>query len=162
MVWVVVLVIPLLVGMRVALRPGRSLARRHTALALPLIALLGAIVFSATMRMRLYVHYYGLTTDRFYPLVFMGWLAVVLLWLTVTVLRDRGRPFIAGVVLTGLATLAALNLAAPDAIIARVNVARAAEMTPRTQPALDLYHLASLSGEAVSLAIAATLAPPRT
>jgi hypothetical protein len=161
MVWVVVLVILLLVGMRVALRPGRSLARRHTALSLPLIALLGAIVFSATMRMRLYVHYYGLTTERFYPLVFMGWLALVLPWLAVTVLRGRGRPFIAGVVLTGLATLAALNLAAPDAIVARVNVSRAAGMAPRTQPALDLYHLASLSAEAVSLAIAATLAPSR-
>ncbi|HET9010769.1 MAG TPA: DUF4173 domain-containing protein, partial [Gemmatimonadaceae bacterium] len=160
MVWVVLLVVPLLLGTRAALRPGRELERRHTALALPLLALLGVMIVSAMLRMRLYVHYYGLTTDRFYPLVFMGWLAVVLVWLALTVLRDAGRPFAAGAVVTGLATLAALNVAVPDAIVARVNVDRARRGVSEAAPQLDIAHLARLGGEAVPYAIAAVLAPP--
>ena len=85
--WVALLVVGLLLTTRAVLRPGRALALRHTALSLPLIALLGAIIVSAVMRMRLYVQYYGLTEDRVYALVFMGWLAVVVIWLAVTVLR---------------------------------------------------------------------------
>ena len=44
MVWVVTLVVPVLVGTRAALRPGKALARRHTLLSLPVIVLLGAII----------------------------------------------------------------------------------------------------------------------
>jgi hypothetical protein len=157
MVLVVVLVVPLLLATRAALRPGRALARRHTALSLPVIGLLGAIILSAVLRMRLYVHYYGLTTDRFYPLVLMGWLALVLVWLALTVLRDHGSLFMAGTVLSGMVTLAALNVAAPDAIVARVNLARAARGAD-----LDVAHLARLSGEAASLATSAVLAPSAT
>jgi hypothetical protein len=157
---VVALVVPLLVATRAVLQPGREVARRHTALSLPLIALLGAIIVSAMLRMRMYVQYYGLTTDRFYPLVFMGWLALVLLWLAVTVLRDRGGRFVAGVIVSGLVVLALLNVAAPDAIVARVNIARAGRLVPGDRPGLDVAHLASLSGEAATLAVQATLAPP--
>lgn len=160
MVWVVALVVPVLLATRALLEPGRALARRHTKLALPIIALLGAIILSACLRMKLYVHYYGLTTDRFYPLVCMGWLALVLVWLALTVLRDWSRPFVAGVTVSGLFVLAALNVAAPDAIVARVNVARAARAPASgATPTLDLLHLASLSGEAVDVATRAVLAP---
>jgi hypothetical protein len=160
MVWVVVLVVPVLVGTRAALRPGRELQRRHTVLALPLIALLGAMILSAVLRMRLYVHYFGLTTDRLYPLVFMGWLAVVLLWMALTVLRGSGRSFVAGAVVTGLGTLVALNLAVPDVIVARANIARARTGMGGASPRLDVEHLARLSGEAVPLAVSAVLAAP--
>ncbi len=160
MVWVVVLVVPVLVGTRAALQPGRALERRHTALALPLIALLGVMILSAMLRMRLYVHYFGLTTDRLYPLVFMAWLTVVLGWLALTVLRGAGPVFVAGAVVTGLATLAALNVVVPDVVVARVNIARAQRATGDGKAVLDLAHLANLSGEAVPLAVGAVLAPP--
>jgi hypothetical protein len=159
MLLVVMLVVPLLVATRAALAPGHALERRHTVLSLPVVVLLGAIIASAVWRMRMYVHFYGLTIDRFYPLVFMGWLAVVLAWLAVTVLRGRGRPFVAGAVLSGLATLVALNVAAPDAIVARVNVARAWRPATGTTPTLDLEHLVGLSGEAAAVAVPAVLAP---
>jgi hypothetical protein len=153
MLLVVMLVVPVLLATRAALQPGRALARRHTALALPVVGLLGAIILSAMLRMKLYVHYYGLTTDRFYPLVLMGWLAVVLAWLALTVLRGNGRLFVAGALISGYATLFALNAIAPDVIVARVNLAR------RDRGAeLDLAHLASLSGEASALATGALLA----
>ncbi|HEX2675786.1 MAG TPA: DUF4173 domain-containing protein [Polyangiales bacterium] len=160
MVWVVVLVLPLLLVTRAALRPGRDLARRHSRLALPMVALLGVMIASALLRMRLYVQYYGLTLERFYPLVFMGWLAIVLAWLALTVLRGRGRTFAAGAVASALVILALLNVVVPDLLVARVNVARASEQVRSTEPTLDLPHLASLGGEAVPLAVSAVLATP--
>jgi hypothetical protein len=157
MVWVALLVVGVLLATRAALRPGRRLALRHTALSLPLIALLGAIIASAVMRMRLYVHYYGLTEDRVYALVFMGWLTIVVSWLAVTVLRGWGRPFVAGATVSGLAILAALNVVSPDALIARMNIERAARAPEGAGPPLDLVHLAKLSGEAGELAVGAVV-----
>ncbi len=159
MVWVVVLVVPLLVFTRAALTPGREAARRHTVLSLPLLVLLAGIIVSAAGRMRLYVHFYGLTVDRFYPLVLMAWLIAVLVWLAITVLRDRGRSFIAGVAVSAFAVVIALNVAAPDAIVARFNEERTHnEVAPL---GADVRHMSELSGEAVEVALRATLAAPR-
>jgi hypothetical protein len=160
MVWVVALVVPILLVTRAALAPEPALTRRHTLLSLPIVGLLGAIILSAALRMRLYVHYYGLTTERLYTLVIMGWLAVVLLLLATTVLRGRGRPFVAGSVATALLLLAGLHVVVPDALVARVNLARAQRATSELAPALDLRHLATLSGDAASLAVRATLDAP--
>ena len=79
----------------------RALARRHTLLSLPVVALLGAIIVSAALRMKMYVHYYGLTTDRLYPLVFMAWLAIVLAVARSDRAARWGRPFVAGAVISG-------------------------------------------------------------
>ncbi len=159
MVAVVALVVPLLVATRAALRPGRDLLRRHRALALPLVGLLGLIIASAVLRLRLYVHYYGLSTDRIYPLVFMAWLGFVLLWLVATVLRNWGRPFIAGSVISGLVTLGALNVASPDAIVARVNTAADADWHRAGERPVDLSYLGTLSGEASAIVTRAVLSP---
>ncbi|MBW8769475.1 MAG: DUF4173 domain-containing protein [Gemmatimonadetes bacterium] len=159
MVVVVALVVPLLLATRALLRPDPALARRHTLLSLPVVGLLGAIIASAALRMRLYVHYYGLTTDRLYTLVFMGWLAIVLVLLTATVLRGRGRLFVAGSAVSALGLLGALHVVVPDVIVATVNIQRAAHSPRAADSALDLRHLASLSGEAARLATNAVLAP---
>jgi hypothetical protein len=160
MVWVVALVVPILLVTRAALAPEPALTRRHTLLSLPIVGLLGAIILSAALRMRLYVHYYGLTTERLYTLVIMGWLAVVLLLLATTVLRGRGRPFVAVSVATALVLLAGLHVIVPDVLVARVNLARAQRATSELAPALDLRHLATLSGDAASLSVRATLDAP--
>ena len=158
MVWVVALVVPLLLVTRAALAPEPALARRHTLLSLPVVGLLGAMILSAALRMRLYVQYYGLTAERLYTLVFMGWLAIVLALLAATVLRGRGRPFVAGSVVSALALLFGLHIAVPDVIVARVNLARAA--SPTATVPLDLPYLARLSGDAIPLAVRATLRAP--
>ena len=157
MVWVVALVIPILVATRAALRHGWALARLHSMLALPVVGLLGAIVLSAALRMRLYVQYYGLSTERVYPLVFMAWLAFVLVWLSVTTLRGRARRFGPGVVLSALTTLTGLNVIVPDAVVARVNVARS---STSAMP-LDIRYLTKLSGEAAEPAVLAVLTDAR-
>ncbi len=154
-VWVVVLVVPLLVATRAALRADPRVVRRHTALSLPVIGLVGAIIVSAVLRMRLYVHYYGMSTDRLCTLVFMTWLGVVLAWLAVTVLRKREGWFAGGSAVSGLFVLALMNVASPDLIVARVNIDRALDASAPTP--LDLSYLATLSGEAVPLVTAALL-----
>jgi Flp pilus assembly pilin Flp len=160
MVLVVLLVVPLLVGIRAALKPGRTLARRHTALSLPIIGLLGVMIVSAALRMRLYIHYFGLSTDRLYPMVFMGWLAVVLVWLALTVLRGQGRTFVAGTVISGAAMLLGLHVASVDVIVAEVNIARVADSSRAAPAQLDLIYLSRLSGETARLVVPATIAEP--
>jgi hypothetical protein len=161
MVWVVLLLIPVLLATRAMLGDDRSLHRHHTCLALPLLGLLGLMVASAASRLSLYVHFYGLTTERLYPLIFLGWLGVVLAWFAWTVLRGRGDRFVSGALLSGLLILFAANLAVPDLIVARVNLARAASAPTDTARALDFVHLTTLSGEATPLAVRAVLAAPR-
>ena len=159
MVWVVTLVIPLLVLTRAALVPGRDATRRHTLLSMPLIVLLAGIIISAAARMQLYVHYYGLTVDRLYPLVFMGWLTFVLLWIGVTVLRDCGQRFIAGCAASAFLVLVALNVAAPDAVVARYNQGRIFGMAE--DAVADVQYMSHLSADAIDVALRATLETPR-
>ncbi len=158
MAWVVALVVPVLVFTRSSVQANRAALRRHTMLALPLLGLLGVMIFSAVLRLKMYVHYFGLTTDRLYPLVLMGWLAVVLAWLSVTVLRDRGRTFIAGAAVSGMIVLGALNAFDPDLFVARENLARAGQRG--AADSLDIVYLAKLRGRAVELATDAVLAAP--
>jgi hypothetical protein len=161
LVWVTLLVIPVLLATRAVTSGDDAAARRHTQMAVPMIGLVGAMVVSAAARMRLYVGFYGLTTDRFYAAVFMAWLALVLVWLGLTLLRDWGRPFVGGAVVVGLLGLGVLNVVNPDAVIARVNLARAAERSPANTNEtrdVDLKYLARLSGDAAPLVVRAVLA----
>ena len=160
MVFVVVLVVPLLMATRTLRVPGAATARRHTKLAIPMVVLLLAMILSAALRMRLYVQYFGLTTERFYTLAIMVWLAYVLVWLAATTLRDQDRRFVAGAVISGFVTLFALNVIVPDRVVARVNVARAQRATPTGGSSLDVAYLSTLGGDAMETVIAATLAPP--
>src|SRR4051794_7671214 len=80
-----------------------------------LVLLVLAVLASAAHRMQLYERAFGLTGLRFYTLAFMAWLGVVFLWLVWTVLRGHRERFAAGVVLSGLVTVLALNAINPDA-----------------------------------------------
>ena len=100
--------------------------RRFRQLAGLMLLLLDVMLASALFRMRLYTAEYGLTELRFYTTAFMGWLVLVFGWFVATVLRGRRERFGTGALLAGWLLLAGLNLANPDAIIARVNLERAA------------------------------------
>lgn len=177
LVWVSLLVLPVLLGTRAAIPSTDQVAlRRHRQLAIPLIVLLGAMMISAAGRMQLYVQYYGLTVDRVFAMVFMGWLALVFVWLALTVLRGRSRDFAAGMTVSGFAVLGAMNLMNPEALVARVNIARAPRAAPTVdslqatpaqgaapsapRPALDVWYLATLNGDAAPYVVSALLAPP--
>lgn len=153
------LLLPVLLGAQ-ALIPAtdaRTL-RFHRRLAVPLVVLLGAMMCSAGARMNLYIQYYGISTDRLYASAFMIWLAIVFVWLALTVLRSRPRTFAAGLVGSGFAVLFALNVLNPDALVARANLARG---DPGRSGAADsdLRYVASLGGDAVPMLVSALTAP---
>ena len=153
LVTVSALVLPVLLSAGALLRRDTPRAERvYRLLASALIALLAVIMYSAFARMRLYQSVFGLSADRLYATVFMGWLAVVFAWFAMTVLRGRDRRFVGGVFLSGWGTLIALNVADPAGLVARANVARAA-----TGKELDVSYIQSLGADAAP-ALAAYIA----
>lgn len=159
LMWVAGLLLPVLLGAH-ALIPAsdRRTLSCYRRLAVPLVLLLGAILFSAGARMRLYIQYYGISADRLYATAFMLWLAIVFAWLAFTVLRSRPRTFASGLVVSGLAVLFTLNVLNPDAMVARANLARGdAERTGVA--GADLQYVASLGGDAVPALVSALTAP---
>jgi hypothetical protein len=115
-----------------------------------LVVLLFVTMSSAMQRMRLYVDAYGLTEMRVYASAFMVWLGAVIIWFVATVLRDRRERFAAGAAAFALLALFVLNLLSPDALVARVNVARA-----RAGQTFDARYATSLSADAVPTLVAA-------
>jgi hypothetical protein len=118
--------------------------RRFRQLAGLMLLLLDVMLASALFRMRLYTAEYGLTELRFYTTAFMGWLVLVFGWFVATVLRGRRERFGGGALVAGWLVLAGLNLANPDAIIAGVNLGRAAGGRP-----LDAAYAVELSADAL-------------
>ena len=136
------LVVPVVLVANTVARERLALVRGLSA---ALIALELAVAISALQRMRVYVDAYGLTELRIYVTGVTLWIMAVLLWAGVTVLRARPRRFAVGVLVAGFAATLALNVANPDALIVRTNVARGH---------VDPAYLASLSDDAVPTLIA--------
>ena len=162
LVWVTTLAIPLILATRAAIPANEhDVRRRHSLLSGWIIALLVAVSVSAVLRLKLYVHFYGLTVERIYPLAFIAWLVFLLFWTAATVLRDRGDRFVAGTLSSAFATLLTLNIADPDAIVARTNLDRAYRAAgagdAQLQP-LDIAHLSTLSGGAVPSVVESVVA----
>ncbi len=88
------------------------------------IALLFVIMASAVQRLVLLTGElgYGLTTVRFYPMVFMIWLAVVFVWFTVSVLRNKRNYFAWGALWSAIIILGATNLINPEKFIVEHNL----------------------------------------
>jgi hypothetical protein len=151
LVVVAALVLPVLLVAEWALRRDRP---RHAlvfrVLAGVLVALLLVVMASALQRMRLYQRAYGLTELRLYATGFMLWLAVVVAWASVTVLRGRRERFAFGALVAAFAAIVTMNLVNPDALIARTNVDRA-----RTGAEIDFRYLEELSDDAVPALVAA-------
>jgi hypothetical protein len=158
LVMVSALVLPVLLAANALLRRATPRADRvYRVLAFTLIGLLAVIMYSAVARMRLYQSVYGLSVDRLYATVFMGWLALVFAWFAVTVLRGRGSRFVAGVLFSGWGTLVALNIADPAGLVARANVARA-----ERGKELDVSYIQSLGADAAPALSAYLVAQPLT
>lgn len=117
-----------------------------------LLLLLVVIIASAFQRVRAYQAVYGLTEPRFYGALFLGWLTLLTVWFTVTVLRGRRERFACPALVSGFAFVALLVAVNPDVRIARTNLERAADVpgaTDRTEGAVDARYLASLGADAV-------------
>ena len=139
------LTLPLLLGGHWLLRKERpsheSIFRWMAALLILLVLL---VMASAAHRLVLYGREFGVTEQRIYAGVFMAWLAAVLAWFCLTVLRGRRERFTTGAVLLGFAALLCLHLTNPDSLIVRINSARSSE-----GKRFDPKYLTSLSLDAV-------------
>src|SRR5439155_8923059 len=140
------LVLPLLFGAHALLRHRSPFSLRLVqALSAVLIALVLVVMASALERMRLYQREYGLTELRLYATGVILWLGFVFVWMTVTVVRARPRLFVTGALVAGFVATLALNVANPDALIARTNLDR---------PLADAAYLGGLSDDAVPVLLA--------
>lgn len=137
------LAIPLLLACHAARGETPKDGRLYRTLAGGMTGLLLVMLLSAADRMRLYLAAYGLTEERVYASVFLGWIAAVLVWFLATVLREREERFIWGTLVAGIAALLLLNVVSPAALVVRVNVARA-----EAGAELDLGYLATLGPDA--------------
>jgi hypothetical protein len=143
-VTVTALALPILLLTHWLLRAeGRGGRRVFRALAGTLIALLFVVMASALQRMYLYTQEYGLTELRLYATIFMAWLAVVLVWFLLTVMRGRRDRFAFGALLSGFAAVLLINAMNPDALIARANLQRLEE-----GKRFDAYYITTLSADA--------------
>jgi hypothetical protein len=151
LVTVATLVLALLLATYAAIdRSSVTTVRGYRLLSALLIALVGVVMASALVRMRLYVQNFGLSEDRIYVTAFMMWVGAVLAWFAVTVLRERASRFAYGAVTAGFATILALGALNPHALIVRTNLARAA-----AGHELDAEYLSRLSADAVPTIVSA-------
>ncbi len=144
LVTVACLALALLGSLALATRRATAV-RRHgfNGLSLAMVALVLGMLVSAFQRMLLYEEAYGFTRLRVYTHSFMIWLAAVLVLYGVALLLDRAKVFVWGAIIAALLYLAGLNVANPDALIARANIERY-----QVSGALDDEYLASLSADA--------------
>jgi hypothetical protein len=143
-----VLALAVLLALDWLLAPGAKRAFRWQAGAM--VVMLFVVLASAFHRMRLYVSVFGWTELRFYVTAFMGWLAAVFAWFTVTVIRGRREPFAFGALVAGLVALATLHVWNPDAWIVRQNLAHY-----RAGHRFDANYAAHLSADAAPILVEA-------
>ncbi len=124
-------------------RETRGQRRGFNTASAALIALVLGLLASAFQRMLLYEQAYGYTQLRLYTQAFMILLVVVLGLFLLGLLRDRPRLFVLGSFVSALIGLALLNIANPDAMIVRENVARY-----QADGKIDAYYLSELSADA--------------
>lgn len=125
LVAVAALVLPILLTSHWLLRKDKPINEKiYRVLAGIQIALLFVIMISATQRLLVLTGNlgYGLTTVRFYPMVFMSWLAIVFAWFTLTVLRGAREQFAWGALWAALFVVGTLHVLNPDDFIARTNI----------------------------------------
>jgi hypothetical protein len=149
LVTVACLVVPMLWLLDWVRNPGSS-ATPFRYLALTMIGLLAVIMVSALYRMRLYQSEFGLTELRYYTTAFMLWLAMVLAWFALTVLRGRRNRFVSGALTAAAAVVFGLHIANPDAWIVRANVGHATQ----SERPFDAAYAASLSADALPMLVA--------
>ena len=143
--WVAGLVLPMLLHAHAMLRnAGRGGEKLYRLMALIMVSLIFVIIASSIHRMGLYQNQFGLTELRFYTTAFMCWLAVVFGWFMISVMVGARNRFAFGAFVSGLVVIPILHIANPDAVIVRVNAARAAEHKP-----FDPDYNGSLSADAV-------------
>ncbi len=109
-----------------------------------LVMLVGAVLVSAVTRLALYLRFYGLTDDRVFALAVLVWVAIMLTWFALTVLRGQRARFAPGVLVLSVVWLGALNAVNPERRVVETNLRRAEQGRD-----FDVAYHARLSGDAL-------------
>lgn len=125
-------------------RAAESARRTFRTLGTLLVGLVGAVLLSAVMRLALYLRFYGLTEDRVMALAVLVWVALVLGWFALTVLRGERLRFAPGVLAISFVWLGLLNAVNPERWIVETNVRRAERGLE-----FDVAYHATLSADAL-------------
>lgn len=134
----------------IAARPSRSTQRRFTVLAELTVALTAVVLIVAVRRLGLYENAYGWTMLRLIAKAGAAWIGIVLVLLAGRlggVARDR-EWFVSASVAAGVAVVMALNIANPEAAVARHNL-------QYTTDQFDPVYLGALNDDAVPTIVAA-------
>jgi uncharacterized protein DUF4153 len=126
--------------------------RAYRAAAVALIALCGAVLASAAMRMDLYQAAYGWTELRFYACLGIAYLASALAILAWAIARSRMEIALQRLVIAGLAVALVANAIGPSGLIARANIERVTSPEPLPEDSyrdIDLGYLISLGDGAI-------------
>ena len=126
LVAVAAIVLPMLLATHWLLKKeNRSAQMLFRVLAGVQIALLFVIMASAVQRLVILTGPlgYGMTTVRFYPMVFMTWLAIVFVLFAGTVLRNARQYFAWAALWSAFFVLGAARVLNPDDFIIRTNIA---------------------------------------
>lgn len=141
---VTALVVVLLLTAHWLLADGRRARRLYAMQAGVLLVLVVVVMASALERMRLYTQNYGLTELRVYTTIFMGWLALLLAWVAVTLLPGRRDHFAFGGMVAGFAVVGFVAVANVDAFIVRQNIGR-----DGPEQAVDIDYILDLGPDGV-------------
>ncbi len=113
-----------------------------------LLALVSTLLVSAAVRIWLYVSEYGLSVDRSFASAGIVWVCGLLMAFALTTLRGRAAQFMPVALMVSSLWVATVNVVNPEAIVVRVNVARAVAGRP-----FDARYHALLSADALPVLI---------
>jgi hypothetical protein len=125
-------------------KEGKPAQRVFSILGIVLFALVAVILVSSFQRLLLYEQAYGFTRLRTYTHVFIIWLGILLLAVSLLELFRKQRYFAFAALIAGLGFIITLDLINVDALIVKQNFSRIQEGEP-----LDITYLASLSEDAL-------------
>jgi hypothetical protein len=138
-------------------------SRMYLGAAIGLVVMTLVVLASAFLRLRLYQDAYGWTELRFYVLAAIAWLAIGAVGAVYAIVTDRTRWLLHGMVVLSVAFGLAFNVIGPIRFVAEQNVARALNpelVAPGGQHGLDVWYLASLGDDAISVLAEASLRLP--
>jgi hypothetical protein len=122
----------------------------YVAATVALLALIGVVLASSLLRLRLYQEAYGWTELRFYTIAGIAWLGLAVLLAIATVLTGRARWLPHALVAAAVVVAIGVNVIGPVAFITDQNLARRDAAI-----GVDLAYLGSLESDAVPAIVAA-------
>lgn len=156
---VTVAVISLFLFYGLALSTKRTTDRQRrffSGLGMLLFALVGVILFSAFTRLNLYANAYGFTRLRALTLVFIFWMAALLIALVILETRRLLQWSALALIIFIISLGLVVNVIHIDQFIVRENLARAfSELQHSEELSLDTWYLNTLSHDAVPPLVAA-------